>query len=432
LVVIAGRYKNPTSFWSKQQEDDEWWDPLVEQYLLAARIQLGPNLAIFGDIRIQPTAVRPLSGFTVFAGASSAIFGHPKLQLQTVPTATWMPRIFATTGACTVANYTSSKAGKKGAAHHVLGAAVIEQEGELFHLRQLNYHLKQRSFIDISTQYRTDGVAHVERADVYTAGDIHRDTCDEDMLEATFHAADSPVQTTQPRYVVYHDTLDFERRNHHTIQDPWDRWARTQGDPDQTERVEPEIRAVVEFIDATPDFAEPKVIVSNHDQAFDRWLRDSDPKADLVNAEFFHEMWLAKLRDWKQHQRWRPALQLYYERHGKGRAEFLGAADHDTLRINDVEHVFHGHDGINGARATATTYAQLGCKVTHGHRHSPYILDGAYGTGIKARVQQGYNSRPCSWLTTDCLQYVNGKRTLINFVRDEQGRIRWRLDDRTR
>jgi hypothetical protein len=59
LLVIPYRYKNPTSMWSKQAEDDDWWAEGLAQHLIDIRTELNPNLILLADIKTQPTASSP-------------------------------------------------------------------------------------------------------------------------------------------------------------------------------------------------------------------------------------------------------------------------------------------------------------------------------------------------------------------------------------
>ena len=92
IIVVPGRYRNPTSvFEYEDEEGDLHWDTRVLPYMMDGRVLLARGLTVHGDIKIQPTAKRPLSGFEVY-GKTSSIFGHPKIQLRCVPTDTRIPR----------------------------------------------------------------------------------------------------------------------------------------------------------------------------------------------------------------------------------------------------------------------------------------------------------------------------------------------------
>lgn len=414
LLVIPGRYRNPTSVWNQHNKNDEWWAKEVHPYLFSGRLDLG-KLAIYGDISVQPTAVTPLSGFEVFMGGASAIFGHPKIQLETVATAKRRyPRIATTTGACTLENYTDSKAGKKGEAHHVFGAVVIEEADGLFHLRHINAE-RGGGFIDLEYRYTHDSITEAARPLAFVPGDIHVDKSDPDVLDAVFDAEDSIVKTLRPRRLIFHDVLDFNRRNHHTINDFLDRYDRRMGDTGQQDVVETEVDDAIRFLDErTPDDCQAFVVGSNHDEAFDKWLRTADPRADHVNALFFHETWVKVLRERQKTGTWKGAFQLWYEDLGEGRVTFW---DRDEpLKIADIYFNFHGDKGAGGGRPGKTTYAKLGVKTVTGHTHAPGIRDGNVTVGVTGALDMGYNSLPSGWMNSGCLVYANAKRTLLHVI----------------
>lgn len=416
LVVLPGRYTNPTSIWSHNMKSNEWWDPALHPYLFSGRKTLNGNVTLYGDISIQPTATRPLSGFEVFSGQCSAVFGHPKLQLKTVATAKRRyPRILTTTGAVTKANYTSSKAGKKAEAHHVFGATIIEvDEAGLCHLRQINA-VRDGTFIDLDKRYTESGVTEAGRALALVCGDIHVEQADLDVVEATFYRDDSIVKTLKPETIVYHDVLDFRVRNHHSINSFTDRYARAV-DVDTADRVEDEVCEAVKFLDeSTPEDTCGVVVQSNHDEAFDRWLNEADPKRDPVNARFFYEMWSRKIEVFEASNDWVPAFELAYGRFGAQRnIRFLRRGD--PLKIAGIHCGFHGDKGLNGTRGSVSTYAQLGVKTISGHHHAPSILDSAYVVGVTGSLDQGYNFTPSNWLHSHCVVYANGKRSLLHVL----------------
>lgn len=413
LLVLPGRYKNPTSIFSQGMASEDWWDTALHPYLFAGRMNLGKNLTVYGDISIQPTADRPLTGFEAFTGVSSAIFGHPKLQLTTVATGHDYPRILTTTGAVTRPNYTNTKAGKKAGFHHILGATVVEQGENLFHLRQINA-LDDGSFIDLDREYTVDGSNEAKRALALYCGDIHDAHADAEVIDATFTAPSSIVNILRPEKIIYSDVLDFDARNHHTIGDFCDRYARARNE--RGDSVEEECRSAISFLDdLTPEDAEPVVIASNHDEAFDRWLNEANPKQDPLNAKFYHQMWLAKIDAYEEYSVWIPAFELFYAVHGKNRARFL--ARDEAYRIGGILVSCHGDEGPNGAIGTRLGFARMGAKTMIGHGHSPGILDGCMQVGVTGKRDQGYNNPMLSsWLNSHGVIYANKKRTLINVI----------------
>jgi hypothetical protein len=163
IVVIPLRYKNPTSKWSSSQENAEVWDDAVTPYLCSERKALNKNLTLLGDIKVQPTATQPLTGFDAITHGESGILGHTKLQLRSIPTPqAKMPKLLTTTGACTVRNYTDSKAGKLGEFHHTLGACLVELDGAKFHMRQINGDKDTGTFQDLNSTYSPEWIENAE------------------------------------------------------------------------------------------------------------------------------------------------------------------------------------------------------------------------------------------------------------------------------
>jgi hypothetical protein len=309
LVVLPGRYKNPTSVVTKDQEHDEWWAAELAPFLFAGRMTIG-RLTVYGDISIQPTAARPVSGFEVFAGHNSAIFGHPKIEYKTVPSNQrhW-PRILTSTGACTVPNYVSAKAGKKGEAHHTIGACVVERDPRLFHIRQI-YAAPDGSFTDLDREYTPTGSRAADRPESMTTADVHEIKMDPLVDAASFRGPSSICGFLRPKRLIYHDLLDFDTRNHHTRGDFQNRYARAMGWKNDV--VEVEVARAIDFLDRTPEDIEPIVVRSNHDAAYDRWLKEADFREDPVNARFYVETWKAMLDEFDRTGAWPDAFELLY------------------------------------------------------------------------------------------------------------------------
>lgn len=417
LIIIPGRYRNPTSVWSSKKSL-EWWEKELHPYLISKRVQLRDDLIIYSDISIQPTAVRPLTGMEVFTGKASAIFGHPKIQLLTVATNSRRSKLMTTTGSCTILNYTCSKAGKKAAAHHVFGATIVEMGKTGFHIRQINANSKTGSFTDLDWVYTVKGKEKAPPAEALILGDVHANNVDEKALKASFDMIDA----LKCKRAIYHDLLDFDVRNHHSIDDFRDRYRRVFSDDDTADIVEAELEQTVEVLESTPACAEPVVIQSNHDEAFDRWLDTANPKNDPLNALLFHKMWVTKLEEFNRTGNWKTAFSLYYKLSGYKRAIFIGREE--NYPILGIECGYHGDKGTNGSRGSSLAYAKLGVKTIIGHRHTPSIVDGCYTVGVIGKLNQGYNDLPSSWAHANCVIYANGKRSLL-FIQPETGE--WKI-----
>lgn len=417
LVIIPYRYRNPTSQWSQDAEADDWWAPEIVPYLLDHRMDLCEHLVLLGDVRVQPTAVRPTSGLETLAGGRSAVIGHPKIELVTIPAPQYsLPKILTTTGTVTQPNYLDSKAGKKGEHHHSYGAVLIEVERERFFFRHL---LGERSgaFYDLRHRYTPAGVEPAPPVAGLVLGDLHTRFVDPGVVSATFDAPDSLVNVLEPEHIVYHDILDFYSQNHHHAGKVFTQLAKYRSGQ---HGVEAEIDEVAAFVDARIRPGQKAVFApSNHPDALARWIEEADWKRDPENAAFYLETALMMVRSAKMTEHGAAVddpFVYWMERKLQCRDQAVFLARDQSYRIAGIEVGFHGDKGPNGSRGTIRGYGRVGVKSVIGHSHSPGIMDGVYQVGTSSRLKLEYNSGPSSWLHTHCCIYPNGKRTLITII----------------
>lgn len=428
LIGIATRYKNPTSRWTASQANDEVWAPEITPFLWNVRRNLNQNIKIMGDIKIQPTATSPLTGFDAITHGESGIFGHTKLQLKTVATPQGkLPKILTTTGACTVPNYTDSRAGKLGEFHHSLSAILVETDGrKIFHMRQLRAHSDTGVFSDHTNRYGADWtggkVERDRRVAALTLGDWHTDATDPKVRAATIEM----FQVLKPRFVYLHDLLNGGTVNHHERKNPF--WwhahykAGKLSVKDEVFRAAAEVEALAQFL---PDDCEIRIVNSNHDRFLDDWIKHTDWRTDPVNAEFYNETAGVKLAGNQLVNGYAqtPSAFAYWLRKLLGdRVKYRALERDESSMVEGVEHGMHGDDGPNGARGTIKNRARIGVKSTGGHVHGPGIEEGADAVGTASFLRQGYNAGPSNWLQTHGITYDGGKRTLNNIIGDE-----WRL-----
>jgi hypothetical protein len=289
LIIIPYRYKNPSAVTSVMEQNNDWWVESIKEFLCDSEIVLHPTITVMGHIKITPTATVPLSSMEGETGSSSAIYGHPKIQLMTVPTPSkLLPKILTTTGSITVQNYSDSKTGHKGYFHHSFSAIVVEiDEYDNPHIRHIHADDVTGAFYDCDKYYTATEVTENHRAAGLITGDSHAIFADPSVVNATFRDKKSIVNTLRPQYVIYHDILDFYSRNHHHKDD-------LQGYSKilhKRDCVEAELQITADFIDENthPDVINV-IVKSNHDEALSRWLREADIRKDPANGRFFHYM----------------------------------------------------------------------------------------------------------------------------------------------
>ena len=418
LVVIPMRYKNPTTRWEKnrQEETDEWWSPAVGPYLFNARKKLHPHLILVGDIKIQPTATMPLTGLESLTGAESCIVGHTKMQLKSIPVPCGaFPKILTTTGACTQKNFSDSKAGALGDFHHCLGALVVEiQNSKKFHIRQINADRGDGSFTDLNTHYSPSGVSKAPPALGLVMGDTHARFICPKVDHATFGPG-GIVETLNPEVLVFHDVLDGDTVNHHQVGDPFLAEAKRKAG---AQSVQGEIQHMVDFINSRSGGRSSVIVESNHHEFLTRWIKEGNWKSDLKNARFYlhtAEKMLESSELTGNGGKYIDPFAYWVKKLGAGdNVRCLGVDE--SFRLGEIECGLHGHRGPNGARGTLKNLSRLGARVITGHSHTPGIEEGHYQVGTSTPLRLEYTHGPSSWLNTHCVVYATGKRSLITII----------------
>lgn len=417
LLVIPIRYKNPTSRFDKEKD---WWAEEIKPYLFAGRGELNDNIVVMGDIRIQPTAERPLQGFEAISGDKSAVFGHPRVALECVATPqNELPKMLWTTGSVSKENYTDSKAGKKGEFHHSFGAVVVEiANSKEFHVRQLNAERNGR-FIDIAggkmLRYTPDGVEDAPPAAGLVMGDWHIDFRDSGVEQATFGKG-GIVDVARPRKLIWHDVNDSYAISHHHRFDPFIALAKRRA---LRNLAQAEVQRAFDFIRKyTREDQQSVIVSSNHHEHLARWIRETDWRIDPDNAEFYLEtaLIMARHTSMKYEGADYPDPFIYWGEKALRGKQFRFLRRDESFLVMGIENGFHGDEGVNGSRGSIAQFAKIGAKSVSGHTHVPGIRDGAYSVGTSGILRPKFVRGLSSWFQTDCLTYGNGKRTLINII----------------
>ncbi len=421
LLIVPLRYKNGTSIFTASQKNLEWWTAPTRPYLWNQRLQLHPKLTLLADIKTQPTAVSPLSGFDAVSGDSSGILGHTKLQMKTIATPHGrMAKILTTTGCVTVENYTDTKTGKIGGFHHSYSALVVELDGPRFHLRQLHYSRTSKRIIDLETAYSAKRVYRAPPAHALVCGDTHVRFIDPAVEAATYRGPKSIVGRVRPKHIIQHDLLDGHSVNPHHKGNLLHGVSKRSADRDS---IKDEAFEACEFIVRnTPAGTVAVVVDSNHDDFLSRAaitaMDVGFAKFGAANTEFLLETALMLVRGAKQTEKgteYPDAFVEWLKKWVVGKNVRTLKSD-ESFMLGGVELSMHGHQGPNGARGSRKNLSRIGVKSIIGHSHSPGIEEGCYQTGTSTRLRLEYNTGASSWLNTHCLLNADGKRQLINII----------------
>ncbi len=418
IVVLPFRYRNPTSRFSKEGDDTEWWADELEPYLFAGRANFG-HIGIMGDIKTAATATKPLAGKDALSHGQSGIFGHPKLQLKTVPTPQGSyPKINTTTGACTHMSYSDTALGAIGEFHHTMGAALLEFEpdGKTFHLRQINADDKGE-FDDIDRHYAPGAVSAAARSKAICLGDWHKDFTLPSVEHATFGPG-GMVEVLRPEVIAWHDLADMYSVNHHHRGNFIIANAKAEsGRVDARAEVE---RACQYVLENTPKGCLSVIVPSNHNDFLSRWMLETDPRT-LVGANF--DLWcetaLAMKRSAKSTLKgteYIDAFVYWARRFFAGCPNVRVLERGESFTVADVELGLHFDRGPNGARGSLQNLRRIGVKVMGGHGHGPGIDEGGYQVGTATGQLEYAIGGPSGWLNTHGVIYGTGKRSLLNII----------------
>lgn len=429
ILISGGTYNVEGSDHSgngdaKKKLHQDCFDKKIRKYLCNERLQLNDNFEYLGNLNILPTAVNPLTGYQTFTGTNSACIPHPKIALESVATSPdRLAKLIMTCGSVTHPNYMQKNAGIKGEFHHQIGALLVEiVDNKTFHYRHVLAE-DDGSFYDLTERYEEGKIAFVEDAvDSIVWGDIHEVDLDKEVAEASWFGEDCLIDVLRPKYQFFHDLLDFKYRNHHSRDDVM--FAKSIG---ARATVIDEIFGAVRFLtDSERDFCKSVVVASNHDNAYTRWVREvthrEEPNLDntilLLRSQCFAHEYMKEnghehpnLFQWVCEQL--SSVNPIYAR-VINNTKFLNKDE--SFEVNGVECGMHGDKGVNGAKGSLKSYAKIGCKSTTGHSHSCGIYEGSHAVGCCRTLRAGYAEGPSSWSHTQCIQYKNGKRTLITCI----------------
>ncbi|MES2384501.1 MAG: hypothetical protein V4593_08125 [Pseudomonadota bacterium] len=413
-----------------------WYDPAILPYVCddperhgSCRWQLAPATGADGglvwcaEMNILPTAVLPLSGLESYTGAASGVFPHSKIALESVPViGDRPPKMNYTTGAVTQRNYIAKKEGLKGEFHHQFGALLVEVDlvtGDWW-ARQLNA-TDDGAFYDLTFRVADGAVTRGHRIKAINWGDIHASEIDPTVRMVNWGASHgrAALDVLRPEVQLWHDTFSMRSRGHHELKSFGSRYAKHVAGIDH-DSVEREVKLTADLLQlAHRDWCTTVVVSSNHDRHLDRWLEETDYKTDPVNAEFFLEAQLARVKAIREGRDW-DGLKwaITWSRGALGDFEFpavfLGRDESFTICGPDhpVECGSHGDEGPNGARGNAANLSKLGVRMNVGHAHSAALRHGLAQAGVCNR-RLPYAHGPSSWSISHIATYANGKRAML-------------------
>lgn len=392
-----------------------WYDDRISPYVCDRQVKLAGDFVFCGELDILPTAATPLESLRSYTGPNSGAVPHTKVHMVSMATMLDEPaKLLYSTGTVTQRNYIDRKAGQVATFHHTFAALVVEvdDDGDWF-ARQLIAD-DSGVFYDLDRAYGPgwDAPASEFGETIVTLGDIHIEKVD----AAAVAGAIGLCQHVKAAHVTVHDLIDFTHRNHHNINDPYFLVEQHyQGVKSVEEGMAMGARFLWALMNVLPD-TKIHVIRSNHDQAFERWLKNSAAFHDPVNAPYWclaNSEKLAAIKANHKHDVFVWAMHYAAIRMGAVLSDIHFVDEDESLVINGIQHSIHGHRGPNGSKGNPKAYRQLGCKVNSAHTHAAGIIDGVFTAGTLSLLRLGYNAGPSSWSQSHVLTHPSGKRAII-------------------
>jgi len=417
ILVIPLRYKNPTTRRDDNVFDEQnRWAPEVEPYLCDELVKLRGCWVVAGNVRVQATATNPLQGLHTLTRGASAVFGHPQLAMDTVPTPqSDAAKIVTTSMAITQPVYSTTKVGVRGEFHHSTGAVVVEHDRSGAYMRHLICSEGGEFYDVVGGRLRLYSPTgdHASPAEYLVVSDEHAPFTHRQLEKGTYHGVDSISGVCRPTFTIRHDAVDMYAINPHDRNSAIKRVAAAKLGLDDL-RVEMDAGAA--YVNRTTASWTTNIFPwSNHpNEHLDRWLSSvMAPREEPHNAEIWLELWTAivkSMRKTPDGYAYDDPFSWYVRARLKKPARFL-AAD-ESFVIGGVELGQHGHLGPNGTRGTRRNMSRIGIRSVIGHGHSPGIYHGCWQVGVTAPTL-GYARGPSSWACCHVLGYPGGKRQAI-------------------
>lgn len=196
--------------------------------------------------------------------------------------------------------------------------------------------------------------------------------------------------------------------------------------------VESELQEDADFIARIkPADGDLLVAAANHNEAFSRFLKETDWRHDPTNADVYLETNLWARRQIKADPSAVPAVHEYAlrKRSSDGLDGVTFLARSDKYLVAGVDVAGHGDKGPNGSRNSMSGHIRSARKIANADGHSPWKREGVIQAGtclaMKPLPPKYTRGSYTSWAAAHGVIYQGGKTTHV-FVRNGK----WRGGDR--
>lgn len=410
------------------QKQPMHYDPRLKEFRnkFATEFTFNPHLKAI-EAHLNPQQFNPLTGLRRLRihkytqdhqpGAeikrlkTSVIVAHSKQMLDILPTGNEShPRLLHSTGAITTPSYLRNRVGMIANEDHKLGGLIVEIQGGVFWIRQVQFDVKNGSFVDLGVRYHADGKVAPERAEAFKMGDLHPGLHDEDALKAIYDLWD----IIKPKRIFLEDFFDGASISHHTEKKRLTRAKQPKWFKDLPTEIEMAKKVLEDVWAHAPKGAEIIATASNHpehvQQYLDRGAYINDCKE---NYDIGHRMVVMEL-DGKN------SLKEYLD----PKSVMNWTDQNADYFIEGTQMNAHGHLGVGGARGSLPGHEMAYGSSMTAHTHKPGIFHDAFMVGHTSQKRHGYNSGPDNWILCSGAVYKGGQKQLYMIVKGSAFRPR--------
>ncbi len=335
---------------------------------------------------------------------TSIIIAHSKQMMDTVATGNEShPRIVHSTGCITESSYLRNRIGMIANEDHKLGGLIVEIQDGWFWIRQVQFNVKDGSFIDKGMRYHADGAVTKERAEAFKFGDIHPGFHDQNALNAVYSLWD----VINPKRIFFEDFFDGASISHHLANKNVERAMLPDYFKDLPTEIDMAKKVLEEIWSKAPKDAELVATASNHPEHVSRYLNEGRYIKDCKeNFKIAHRMVVMQL-DGKN------PLQEYLDP-----TKRMNWTDQNSdYFVEGVQMGAHGHLGIGGSRGSKIGHELAYGSAMTAHTHSPSIYHDAYCVGHTTVPRHGYNNGPDNWILCSGAVYKGGHMQLYMIIK---------------
>ena len=403
------------------QEQPLYYDPKLKPFKnkFATEFTFNPHLKAI-EAHLNPQQINPLTGLKRLkvhrytdqyeAGTeikrfkTSIIVAHSKQMLEVIPTGNNShPRIIHSTGTITNPSYLRNRIGMIANDDHKLGGLIIEIRGDVFWVRQVQFDVKNGSFVDLGKRYHADGSVTEERAEAFKMGDVHPGHHSQKALDVIYEL----WKVIKPKKIFLEDFFDGSSISHHLANKRLTRAKMPSQFSDLPTEIKEAGKVLKEIWNEAPKDAEIFATASNHPEHVMKYLEEARYINDKKeNYDIGHRMVVMSL-DGKN------PLKEYLDPDS-----FMNWTDENQdIFVEGVQMNAHGHLGLNGAKGS-----KIGHELAYGdamiaHSHTPSIYHNTFTVGHTIHERHGYNNGPSTWILCSGAVYKGGQKQLYMIIK---------------